>query len=445
MPEEPEESSFDLQRYLEVFRRRYPYFLISFLAGWLIVWAASWILPPKYKSSTLILVEQPTMPKYYVTPNVNEDLQGRMQNITQQILSRTRLLRIIGQLNLYRDSRHSRLTPDEKVEKMRKDIKIELVHGPQDQITAFNILYSVRDPKVAQQVTGELTKLFIDENLEVRQQQSEDTTKFLQSRLEAARQSLAEQEDRGRTHCSLVLVEAVRVTAPRPSGTRSSSKAIACCIAKRTSCWKSWQTPHWTATASNMWNCLPLCRFSSSMTWECRKLPLTAAEELLEIIMRRYERASTLITSKDPLKTGESCSVIVPPSPPCWIVFCTTDTFSNAARAAGEPRPAVREKANDKNNNNSNGKNKSDKDAGQRTPGGVATRDPRASHAGAYPRNTGRNTKPSDSQPSGPTAEGLDYRFLRSQPRVIGHGSLRKARPQQSETTISNTTSRAQS
>jgi hypothetical protein len=60
-------------------------------------------------------------------------------------------------------------------------------------------------------------------------------------------------------------------------------------------------------------------------------------------------------------------------------------------------------------------------------------------------RNTGRNTKPSDSQPIGPTAEGLDHRFLRSQPRVIGHGSLRKARPRQSETTISNTTSRTQS
>src|ERR1700677_4947082 len=62
-----------------------------------------------------------------------------------------------------------------------------------------------------------------------------------------------------------------------------------------------------------------------------------------------------------------------------------------------------------------------------------------------HPRNTGRNTKPSDSQPIGPTAEGLDYRFLRSQPRVIGHGSLRKARPRQSETTIANITSRAQS
>jgi DNA replication protein DnaC len=32
-----------------------------------------------------------------------------------------------------------------------------------------------------------------------------------------------------------------------------------------------------------------------------RKLPLTAAEELLEIIMRRYERASTLLTSNRPV------------------------------------------------------------------------------------------------------------------------------------------------
>jgi DNA replication protein DnaC len=33
-----------------------------------------------------------------------------------------------------------------------------------------------------------------------------------------------------------------------------------------------------------------------------RKLPLTAAEDLLEIIMRRYERASTLITSNRPIE-----------------------------------------------------------------------------------------------------------------------------------------------
>ena len=48
-------------------------------------------------------------------------------------------------------------------------------------------------------------------------------------------------------------------------------------------------------------------------------------------------------------------------------------------------------------------------------------------------RNTGKDTKPSAGQPVRPTAEGLGYRFLRSQPRVIGPGSLRKARPRQSE------------
>jgi DNA replication protein DnaC len=32
-----------------------------------------------------------------------------------------------------------------------------------------------------------------------------------------------------------------------------------------------------------------------------RKLPLTAAEDLLEIIMRRYERASTIVTSNRPI------------------------------------------------------------------------------------------------------------------------------------------------
>ena len=48
-------------------------------------------------------------------------------------------------------------------------------------------------------------------------------------------------------------------------------------------------------------------------------------------------------------------------------------------------------------------------------------------------RNLCRNTKPSAGQPIGQTAEGLDYRFLRSQPRVIGPGSLRKARPRRSD------------
>jgi polysaccharide chain length determinant protein (PEP-CTERM system associated) len=192
--EERQSEGLDIPRYLQVARRRHIHFLIPLFLGWLVVWGASWVLPARYKSGTLILVEQPTMPKNYVEPNVSDDLQNRLQSITQQILSRTRLLLIIDKLHLYSDSKR-RIIPDEMVERMRKDIDIELVrdaHG--DQITAFKISYSARDPHVAQLVTSELTNLFINENLKVRQQQSEDTTKFIGSQLENARVSLAEQE-----------------------------------------------------------------------------------------------------------------------------------------------------------------------------------------------------------------------------------------------------------
>jgi polysaccharide biosynthesis transport protein len=169
--EDEKSEGLNLQHYLGVVRRRHLHFLIPLFLGWVMVWGASWVLPPRYLSSTLILVEQPTMPKDYVTPNVNDDLQERMQSITQQILSRTRLMHIIDQFKLY--AGRAQRSPDQKVEMMRKDITIELVRDERNQITAFNVSYSSRSPLLAQQVTSELTNLFINENLEVRQQQSE--------------------------------------------------------------------------------------------------------------------------------------------------------------------------------------------------------------------------------------------------------------------------------
>jgi succinoglycan biosynthesis transport protein ExoP len=195
--EEQSSEGLDLQRYLGILRRRHLYFLIPLFLAWAIVWGASWVLPPRYLSSTLILVEQPTMPKDYVTPNVNDDLQQRMQSITQQILSRTRLLHIIDQYHLYTRA-HSQWSPDQKVDLMRKDIGIDLVRDELHQITAFNVSYTSRDPRVAQEVTSELTNLFINENVEVSQQQSADTTKFLEGQLETARKSLSEQEEKVR-------------------------------------------------------------------------------------------------------------------------------------------------------------------------------------------------------------------------------------------------------
>jgi hypothetical protein len=44
-----------------------------------------------------------------------------------------------------------------------------------------------------------------------------------------------------------------------------------------------------------------------------------------------------------------------------------------------------------------------------------------------------KTRNPLPGEPIGPTAEGFDHRFLRSQPRVLGSGSLHWARPRRSE------------
>jgi succinoglycan biosynthesis transport protein ExoP len=195
--EEQSPESIDIQHYLGIVRRRHFHFLIPLFLAWAVVWGASWVLPPRYLSSTLILVEQPTMPKDYVTPNVTDDLQERMQSITQQILSRTRLLHIIDQFNLYAGPR-SNGSPDAKVDRMRKDIGIDLVRDEHNQITAFNVSYTSRDPHLAQAVTSELTNLFINENVEESTNQAKDNTKFLEGQLETARKTLSEQEEKVR-------------------------------------------------------------------------------------------------------------------------------------------------------------------------------------------------------------------------------------------------------
>ncbi len=115
--------------------------------------------------------------------------------MTQQILGRTRLLDIMEDFNLYPTLR-ARVTGDEMVERMRKDIQVELVQAPNrsGNLSAFKVAYMSNDPALAKKVTAQLTSLFINENLRTRQDQSTQTTQFLADQLEEAGRRLAEQE-----------------------------------------------------------------------------------------------------------------------------------------------------------------------------------------------------------------------------------------------------------
>ncbi len=188
----------NLDDYWAIVRRRRWWILLPLSVCWLVVWVVSWLLPAVYQSDALILVEQQKVPEQYVVPNVSVSLQERLQSMTQQILSRTRLQATIDRFHLYARNGGfmSKMQSADPVDQMRRDIQIELVSAPgrPGELTAFKIRYSAGSPELAQQVNSELTTLFIDENLKSQQQLSENTTAFLDGRVADARTKLAEQE-----------------------------------------------------------------------------------------------------------------------------------------------------------------------------------------------------------------------------------------------------------
>ena len=132
-----------------------------------------------------------------------------------------------------------------------------------------------------------------------------------------------------------------------------------------------------------------------------RKLPVTAAEELLEIIMRRYERASTLLTSNRPVEDWVSCSATARPSPLCLTVCCITAMCSSAVHAAGAPKPAAWEKRSD----NAKAKPKTIKMPGKERPAASQTRF-QTPFPEPHHRNLRKDTKPSTIRLHDRTAEG---------------------------------------
>jgi succinoglycan biosynthesis transport protein ExoP len=179
-------------------RRRRWWILLPMFLCWLLIWVVSWLLPATYQSEALFLIEQQKVPEHYVEPNVTLNLQDRLERMTQQILSRSRLQKTIDRFHLYPPSRGLEmiLQSGDPVERMRKDIKIELVQAPghPGELTAFKIHYSGETPALAQRVNSELTTLFIDENVKSEQELSESTTAFLEYQLAGARTKLEEQE-----------------------------------------------------------------------------------------------------------------------------------------------------------------------------------------------------------------------------------------------------------
>jgi polysaccharide biosynthesis transport protein len=163
----------------------------------LAVIAASFRLPNRYVSEATVLLVQQQVPERYVTPTSTTEISQALDAIKQDVLSRGRLLGIIKDLNLYPKER-SRLSPEQLAVRMREDVQIEplLSNAQRRDVNAFSISFEADTPQLAQEVANRITNSFIEQNLKSRSDQASTTTRFLHEQLEAAKQRLAEQEQR---------------------------------------------------------------------------------------------------------------------------------------------------------------------------------------------------------------------------------------------------------
>jgi len=151
------------------------------------------LMPDHYKATTTILVDPQKVPEKYVSPTVSSDPGQRLTTITQQVLSSTRLQQIIDDMQLYPELR-GKMSREEIIDMMRKDITITVKQGSASGLSAFTIEYEGRRREMVAQVANQLAASFIEWNVKSREQQSQDTADFLDSQLKDAKHNLEEQE-----------------------------------------------------------------------------------------------------------------------------------------------------------------------------------------------------------------------------------------------------------
>ncbi len=184
--------SYNINDYKEIFLRRKLYFVIPFVLIFTaaVLWAA--LAPRKYQASTLVLVTPQRVPADLVRPTVTAGIIERLNSISQEIMSRTRLELIIDELKLYQAELKS-MKREEVVELMRKNIKVELPKRTAETAGYFTISYTGEDPRIVTLVANKLSSLFIEENLKQREQQAVGTTEFLTNELQATKEKLETQ------------------------------------------------------------------------------------------------------------------------------------------------------------------------------------------------------------------------------------------------------------
>jgi len=183
-------KTFTVNDILAIAKRRRWMILVPFALGLLAVPVIAPRIADLYRSETLIMIIPQRVPDSYVKSTVTQTVEDRLPAISDQIMSRSRLEKIVLDFNLYQQERQQ--APMEDVlTRMRSDVgPISIRQGER----SFRVGFTNPDPVTAQKVAARLATLFIDENSAERESQAENTNVFLESQLEEAKQRLLQHE-----------------------------------------------------------------------------------------------------------------------------------------------------------------------------------------------------------------------------------------------------------
>ena len=154
-------------------------------------------LPKIYEASTLILVMPQRVPSNFVQSIVTTDIDSRINTISQQILSRSNLKKVMEEFDLFSDPKYSDMFLEDKYADLRERINVEVNRADRrKEADAFSISFKGPEPKTVMAVTNRLAGSFIDENLKVREAQAMGTSDFLAAELITKRKRLEEVEQK---------------------------------------------------------------------------------------------------------------------------------------------------------------------------------------------------------------------------------------------------------
>ncbi|HPN55700.1 MAG TPA: hypothetical protein PLD92_02520, partial [Candidatus Omnitrophota bacterium] len=164
--------------YLKMFFRRKELVIIPMLLGLSLGICAGILLPKKYLSSTVILVEEgKTDNPLFSELAVSSTVQQRMNTIKESMLGWTSLVELVKRLHLDQNVK-TRQQFEALILGIRKDIMIRL--------RANNILelaYVGLDPVQTQAVVQNITDIFIERNKKIQTQETQDAITFIEQQL----------------------------------------------------------------------------------------------------------------------------------------------------------------------------------------------------------------------------------------------------------------------